>query len=145
MTTPLEVEPGATTADPEAVLKGMGKIEGRSLGQIAWMRFKRDKVAVAGGIVVICLVLLAVFSKLIEKVFDLAPNAFPQDLVDPNTVAPKGGMGGMSWAHPLGVDPQFGRDLSPPGRTDRTDGPGPHPARPRHNRGRRSDTTFRIA
>jgi len=113
MTAPIETTPGQAGAQPEAILSGVGRkaIEGRSLGQIAWTRFKRDKVAVAGGIVVICLVLLAVFSKLIEKVFGLDPNEFHQDLVDPNTVAPKGSFGGMSWAHPLGVDPQYGRDL----------------------------------
>ena len=35
-------------------------IEGRSLGQIAWLRLRRDKVAMAGGIVVVLLILVAV-------------------------------------------------------------------------------------
>ena len=41
--------------EPEAVLAGVKKsqIEGRSLTQIAWTRFKRDKVAMAGGVVVV--------------------------------------------------------------------------------------------
>ncbi|HET6353830.1 MAG TPA: ABC transporter permease, partial [Streptomyces sp.] len=47
MTAPIEVTGSAAEAQPESVLSGMGEgIEGRSLGQIAWMRFKRDKVAV---------------------------------------------------------------------------------------------------
>ena len=37
-------------------------IEGRSLGQIAWMRLRRDKVAMAGGVVVIFLILVAIFA-----------------------------------------------------------------------------------
>ncbi|TWE16792.1 ABC transporter permease [Kitasatospora atroaurantiaca] len=112
MTTPLDVTGSAAEAQPEAVLSGMGEaIQGRSLGQIAWMRFKRDKVAVAGGIVVICLMLLAVLSKPIEWVFNLDPNAFHQNLIDPILLRPKGALGGISWDHPLGVEPQFGRDL----------------------------------
>ncbi|WP_329136911.1 ABC transporter permease [Streptomyces sp. NBC_01476] len=113
MTAPIETTQGQNQAQPEAVLEGVGAkaIEGRSLGQIAWMRLKRDKVAIAGGVVVILLVLLAVLAKPIEMVFDLDPNAFHQNLVDPELLAPKGGWGGMSWAHPLGVDPKFGRDI----------------------------------
>ena len=113
MTAPIETTPGQSQAQPEAILSGAGRktIEGRSLGQIAWMRFRRDKVAVAGGVVVILLILLAVLAKPIESVFGLDPNAFHQDLIDPSTTVPKGGLGGMSWSHPLGVDPQYGRDL----------------------------------
>ena len=51
MSTPLEVEPGSSVIAAEAVLAGGDKIEGRSLGQIAWLRLKRDKVAMAGGVV----------------------------------------------------------------------------------------------
>jgi peptide/nickel transport system permease protein len=113
MTAPIETTPGQAGAQPEAILSGAGRtmIEGRSLGQIAWMRFKRDKVAVAGGVVVILLVLMAILAKPIESVFGLDPNQFHQNLVDPELLAPKGGWGGISWSHPLGVDPQYGRDM----------------------------------
>ncbi|MEY9964004.1 peptide/nickel transport system permease protein [Streptacidiphilus sp. MAP12-16] len=113
MTAPIDVTGSAAEAQPEAVLVGMGaaRIEGRSLGQIAWMRFKRDKVAVAGGVVVVCLILLAVLAKPIEAVFGLDPNAFHQNLIDPVLLKPNGAFGGVSWAHPLGVEPQYGRDL----------------------------------
>lgn len=113
MTAPIETTGAAAEARPEAVLAGVNKsqIEGRSLGQIAWMRFKRDKVAVAGGIVVLLLVLLAALSRPIQWAFGLDPNELHQDLVDPQLLAPKGGWGGMSWAHPLGVEPGLGRDL----------------------------------
>ncbi|MCL2550994.1 MAG: ABC transporter permease [Actinomycetia bacterium] len=113
MTAPIETTQGQAEAQPEAILAGVGRkaIEGRSLGQIAWMRFRRDKVAVAGGVVVILLVLLAILAKPIESIFNLDPNAFHQDLIDPSTTVPKGGWGGMSMHHLLGVDPQYGRDL----------------------------------
>jgi peptide/nickel transport system permease protein len=43
--TPFEVEPEAAASEQEtAVTSGVGEIEGRSLGQIAWMRLKRDRV-----------------------------------------------------------------------------------------------------
>ncbi|MBM9503825.1 ABC transporter permease [Actinacidiphila acididurans] len=113
MTAPIETTPGQAGAQPEAILEGAGRktIEGRSLGRIAWTRFKRDKVAMAGGVVVILLILMAILAKPTEAIFNLDPNAFHQDLLDPSTTVPKGGFGGMSLAHPLGVDPQFGRDL----------------------------------
>jgi peptide/nickel transport system permease protein len=113
MTAPIETTAGQAEAPPEAVLSGAGQnlIEGRSLGQIAWRRFRRDKVAVAGGIVVILLVLLAVLARPVESVFGLDPDKFHQNLVDPNLLAPKGGWGGISGAHLLGVDPLYGRDM----------------------------------
>ncbi|MFE3824238.1 ABC transporter permease [Streptomyces sp. NPDC059092] len=113
MTAPIETTGSAAQAPPEAVLEGAGgkQIEGRSLGRIAWTRFKRDKVAMAGGVIVILLVLVAVLSKPIQSVFGLDPNAFNQDLVDPTLLAPKGSFGGMSWDHLLGVEPQTGRDI----------------------------------
>lgn len=113
MTAPIETTPGQAGSSPEAVLEGADRktIEGRSLSRIAWIRLKRDKAAMAGGVVVILLVLLAILAKPIEAIFGLDPNAFHQDLVDPELLAPKGGWGGMSWHHLLGVDPKFGRDI----------------------------------
>ncbi|WP_329567774.1 ABC transporter permease [Kitasatospora sp. NBC_01266] len=111
MTTPTDTTEAAegpvpaTTAAPAA-------IEGRSLGRIAWLRFRRDKAAMAGGVVVILLVLLAVLAKPIESIFGLSPDALHQDLLDADLGGlPMGSFGGMSLSHPLGVDPLQGRDL----------------------------------
>lgn len=104
----------AAEAQPEAVLVGVEAkaIQGRSLGQIAWMRLKRDKVALTGGITIVVLVLLAISALLLDRVFGvLEPNAFHQDLINSSTQAPKGAFGGMSAAHPLGVEPVNGRDI----------------------------------
>ena len=113
MSTPLEVEPGSSATQPEAVLEGVGKIEGRSLWQISWIRLKRDKVAMAGLVVVCLLILMAVFAPLIVKWFGDPPNEFHQDLIDTKggTLAPLGTFGGMSWDHLLGVEPVNGRDI----------------------------------
>ena len=37
-------------------------IEGKSPRQLAWMRFKRDKVAVTAGVVVVLYLLIAIFA-----------------------------------------------------------------------------------
>jgi peptide/nickel transport system permease protein len=113
VTTPLEVEPGASAAQPEAVLEGVGKIEGRSLGQIAWMRLKRDRVALAGGCIVLLLILVAIFAPLICKAVGQSPYLYHQDLIDTKTgtLAPIGKFGGMSWDHLMGVEPEKGRDI----------------------------------
>jgi len=108
---PLEVEPGSSAAQPEAVLDGVKKIEGRSLWQISWMRLKRDKIAIAGGGIVILLMLVAIFAPLICKALGITPNDFNQKLVDPSLQIPIGKLGGMSWDHPLGVEPVNGRDI----------------------------------
>ncbi|SEG66520.1 oligopeptide transport system permease protein [Thermomonospora echinospora] len=113
MTAPIEVSGSETEAQPEAVLAGVGKkaIEGRSLGQIAWLRLKRDRVAVAGGIVIILLVLLAVFAPLVVKLLGHPPNEFHQEHIDPTLGSPTGKFGGMSGEFLFGLEPGNGRDL----------------------------------
>jgi peptide/nickel transport system permease protein len=110
MTAPLET--GVTEPAPEAVLEGVrGAIQGRSLSQIAWMRLRRDKVALAGGVIIILLVLMAIFAPLIVKLLGHPPNEFHQDLIDPNLQTPRGAWGGMSWDFLFGLEPINGRDL----------------------------------
>jgi peptide/nickel transport system permease protein/oligopeptide transport system permease protein len=112
VTAPIEVTGSATEAAPEALLEGVGKrIEGRSLGQIAWMRLKRDRVAMAGGLVIVLLVLMAVFAPLLVKWFGHPPTEFHEELIDPTFSRPKGRFGGISRDYLLGVEPITGRDL----------------------------------
>lgn len=113
MSTPLEVEHGSSVADPESGLRGGGAIEGRSLGQIAWRRLKRDKVALAGAAFLVFLILVAVFAPLIVKFLGSPPNDFHQDLIDTSggTLLPIGAFGGMSLDHLMGVEPVNGRDI----------------------------------
>ena len=114
MSTPLGGEPGSAIAEPQAVLPTAGsEIEGRSLGQIAWRRLKQDKVAIAGALFLLFLVLVAIFAPLIVHYLGDPPNEFHQDLIDTagGTLAPKGQFGGMSWDHLMGIEPLNGRDL----------------------------------
>ena len=82
MTAPLDVSSSTLEADPEAIAhaSSASSVEGRSLGQIAWMRLKRDKVAIAGGVLVLLLVLLAVFAPLIVSLLGHPPDEFHTDI-----------------------------------------------------------------
>ncbi len=110
MSTPLEV-PSADAVASESALVGGEAIEGRSLGQIAWRRFRRDKVAIAGGCFLVFLVLAALLAPLITRFLGHPPNQFHPDLIDPTTTLPIGQYGGMSWDHLMGVEPLNGRDI----------------------------------
>nr|WP_225954288.1 ABC transporter permease [Kibdelosporangium phytohabitans] len=92
----------------------MGKkaIQGRSLGQIAWMRLKRDRVAMVSGVLIAVMVVAAIVALLLDRVFGVIdPNAFHQELIDPERGIPTGPLGGVSVEHPFGVEPINGRDL----------------------------------
>src|SRR5215472_11782864 len=106
MAAPLEMTP---ESQPEAVLEGVSgaAIEGRSLGQIAWMRLRRDKVAMGGGIFILFLVFIAIFG----PYFVQDPNLYHPDLINATFSRPNGPLGGISLAHPLGVEPVTGRDM----------------------------------
>jgi peptide/nickel transport system permease protein len=113
MTTPLDLPGSASEADPEAVLAGVDRkaIQGRSLGQIAWMRLKRDKVAMAGAGVIVFLILLAIFAPLIVKFLGHPPLEFHREKIDQSTLTPNEAFGGMSWDFLFGVEPLWGRDI----------------------------------
>jgi ABC-type dipeptide/oligopeptide/nickel transport system permease subunit len=118
---------GPDPATPTTVLAGEGlvdtpgtppsaapakAIQGRSLWQIAWTRLRRDRVAMAGGVVVIVLILAALLAPLIVALLGHPPNEFHQDsaLIDP-ALGPKGTFGGMSKDFLFGLEPINGRDL----------------------------------
>jgi ABC-type dipeptide/oligopeptide/nickel transport system permease subunit len=108
MAVPIDVATGPGGPEPEAPLSVPGKaIEGRSLGQIAWMRLRRDKVAMGGGIVVLLLVLIAIFGPYLVQ----NPDTYHPELINPIFSRPNGPFGGISLAHPLGVEPVTGRDM----------------------------------
>jgi ABC-type dipeptide/oligopeptide/nickel transport system permease subunit len=113
VTAPIEVSGSDKQAQPDAVLSGVERkaIQGRSLGQIAWLRLRRDKVAMAGGVLVVLLILIAVFAPLIVKLLGHPPNEYHQELLDPTFGAPTTPLGGMNGDYLLGLEPNTGRDL----------------------------------
>ena len=107
MAAPLEMT--SESATPEAILEGVGgeAIEGRSLGQIAWMRLKRDKVAMGGGIFILFLIVVAIIGPHLVQ----SPTEFHSNLISPTYSRAYGPLGGISLAHPFGVEPVNGRDV----------------------------------
>ena len=104
----LDPSPGQREPSPEAGLtRAETAIEGRSLGQIAWRRLRRDKVAMGGGAFIVFLVLVAIIGPhLVQN-----PNTYHSNLINPTFSRPNGPWGGISLAHPFGVEPVNGRDL----------------------------------
>jgi ABC-type dipeptide/oligopeptide/nickel transport system permease subunit len=108
MAVPIDVAGSGAGQPPEPAAPVAGQaIEGRSPGQIAWMRLRQDKVALAGGIVVIFLILVAIFGPLLVQ----SPYVYHENLVDPTYSRPYGPFGGISLAHPFGIEPITGRDM----------------------------------
>jgi peptide/nickel transport system permease protein len=91
------------------------EIAGRSLTQIAWGRLRRDKVAMTSMIVVIFVLTVAAAAPLICKLIGVDPYSFHNDvkekIISDLGGLPTGKWGGISRAHPLGVEPGTGRDI----------------------------------
>ncbi len=85
-------------------------LTGRSPGQIAWMRFRRNKIGVGAGIVSIAILLASIFAPLVTRILGIDPNTLNLEMLDSSGI-PTAPRGGMSLDHPLGVIPGTGRDL----------------------------------
>jgi ABC-type dipeptide/oligopeptide/nickel transport system permease subunit len=86
-------------------------IQGRSLGQIAWRRLRRDKVALGGAGVIVLLILVAIFAPLIAGLLGHPPLEFHYEKVDPELQVAAGGFGGIDSQFLFGVEPVNGRDV----------------------------------
>jgi peptide/nickel transport system permease protein len=114
------VGPGGTTVtdqppsdQPTEAGRPAEAIEGRSLGQIAWRRLKRDKGAVAGAIVIILLIVMAILAPLIISAFGQDPNASDRTAWDNVLQKPKSTFpfGTFDSNHYFGVDAPGSRDI----------------------------------
>lgn len=87
-------------------------IVGRSLRQIAWLRIKRDWVARTCMFLLLLIVVVALLAGPICSFFGVDPVTGNMDLIQlDGSSLPIGPWGGASWAHPLGIEPGYGRDL----------------------------------
>lgn len=85
-------------------------LAGRSPGQIAWMRFKRNKVGVGAALVSLTILLMSAFAPLVSRILGIDPDTLNLEMLDSSGI-PTAPRGGMSLDHPLGVIPGTGRDL----------------------------------
>lgn len=85
-------------------------VAGRTPLQLAWARFRRDRIALAGMYVVLFFAFLAIFAPIIVKIIGTDPYKLDRRALNEFGL-PKGSFGGISWDHPLGVEPGTGRDI----------------------------------
>jgi peptide/nickel transport system permease protein len=82
----------------------------RTPKQIAWMRFKRNKVGVIAGCSTIFFVLVAFLAPVITRLMGLNPRTRYQGTLA-ETGMPVGNFGGATFGHPFGIEPGTGRDV----------------------------------
>ncbi|MEV0173461.1 ABC transporter permease [Streptomyces sp. NPDC050803] len=125
MTSPIDIEGGGGSVvvdgepGPKANPEEAKKLEGRSPGQLAWTRFKRDRVGVICAWVVLGYFVISLLAPLIAKLYGKNPyTLYGQDpeYATENPILdefglPLGYFGGISGEHWFGVEPQFGRDV----------------------------------
>ena len=87
------------------------KIAGRSPTQLAVARFRADKLSMISFGVSAFIILCAIAAPFLVAAGVLNPNDFNQDLLEEDGVTPQGALGGISWEHPLGLEPGTGSDL----------------------------------
>ena len=87
-----------------------GQIISRSPRQIAWRRFRRNKVGMVSAGVSIVVLMLSLFAPVVCKILGINPDELNLDLIDSSGI-PTLPNGGISWEHPLGLTPGIGRDL----------------------------------
>jgi peptide/nickel transport system permease protein len=83
-------------------------IVSRSPGSLAWERFRSDRKTLVGAIVVAVYIVLAILAPILVGAHILDPYTAHPSLINDESL-PTGGTG-ISWAHPLGVEPGIGRD-----------------------------------
>ena len=101
-----------TQADEtDHVFAGEPVVVGRTLRQLAWLRIKRDKLALLSIAVLVLVAIFAIFAPFICHLLQIDPYSFNSDLISDNGGLPNGHLGGVTLAHPLGVEPSTGRDI----------------------------------
>ncbi len=102
-----EVTDQSASSELQSALDNYNQLSPR---QIAWRRLKKNKVALASGIVALFFLILAYGAPLFAGIFHVDPNSRFPDAID-GTGLVKGSFNGMGLHHPFGFEPGTGRDL----------------------------------
>ena len=86
------------------------KIQGHSPRELAWRRFKSNKVAIPSLVVAVLAILSVILAPVIYSLLGIDPEARDEGALDDRGEVP-GDWNGISWKHPLGVIPGIGYDL----------------------------------
>jgi peptide/nickel transport system permease protein len=115
----MTIAPGTGQEDTGAILEaaetaaidGAVAIKGRTPWQIVWGRLRRDKVTMVALFASGFCILLAIAAPILAHFEIIKPDLNHPDLVTGLGSMPTGFGGGLSWSHPLGVEPGTGRDI----------------------------------
>ena len=124
MSTGLEHQ-DAPTAPVDAPVDDVSKVKARSYWELVWIRFRRDRLALASiGFILLLLFMAFVGAPIFAHILGHGPNDIFAEGVDQTSLAPVGPWTHIStapypgasghWAHtllPLGADSPLGRDL----------------------------------
>lgn len=83
----------------------------RSLPTALLRTIRTDRWALAGAIVIVVLVVVAIAAPLLAAVEGQNPYTYSLSALDPNSGLPQGALGGIGGRHWFGVEPLTGRDL----------------------------------
>jgi peptide/nickel transport system permease protein len=84
---------------------------GRSLRQIVWARLRRDRLAMLTFVVLVVYYMIGIFGPIVGPLLGLDPYAFDRAAISNSGGKPILPNGGISAAHPLGVEWGTGRDI----------------------------------
>jgi ABC-type dipeptide/oligopeptide/nickel transport system permease subunit len=88
----------------------VANVIGRTPRQLAWRRFRRNRFGIPTLIISGTITLVTVLAPLIGGLFGIdGRKRFPETLSSRGM--PNGNFGGISWSHPLGIEPGIGHDL----------------------------------
>ena len=119
------VSPGAglgpaAAAETHGDLRGEGEVRARGYWEGVWLRFRRDKFAIGGGLYIVFIFLIGfIGAPIAAKLLGHGPNDITQNGVDPIKVLPVGpfssftdqtATGAKHFTFILGADGQLGRD-----------------------------------
>ena len=100
-------DPG-TPAVPGAPAK---EVVGRSPGQLAWLRLKRDHTARFSFVVVVVFVLLGALAPVVKLIYGISPSDRFPSLISRVDTFPLGYLGGVSGDHWMGLMPGTAQDI----------------------------------
>ena len=114
--TPAAADPRTPGSDITAVAVLPPEVEakafvGRSPGQLAWIRLKRDRTALFSAMFLAFALVVGLSAPLIQRITGIDPTDTFTEKLSSFGALPLGYLGGISAEHPLGLEPGLGRDI----------------------------------
>lgn len=98
------------TPDPSAEETRTKGVASKSPTQLAMARFRKDKKSMVALTIVVLYMLAGILGPILDLAGVLDPLKVHQDLIGADAL-PTGKWWGITWEHPLGVEPGIGRDV----------------------------------